>query len=180
MSNGKQRLVDAAFALFSVNGYSETSSREIAERAGVSLGLIHKHFNGMAGLLAATDERALSLAQKQLDAQLAVVLVGVEAESGARVRMDGDAAAYLKRALTNRREGSEELFAECLKRYAKALKVVQDKYGLQFTQPLAECAYFLISFDIGLFALAPLSDNESDAFRAQITLVRNALLVRNK
>jgi AcrR family transcriptional regulator len=180
MSNGKQRLIDAAFSLFSAHGYNETSSRDIAERAGVSLGLIHKHFNGMKGLLAATDERALLLTQKQLDDQLAKILVGVEVESGERVRMGGEAAVYLKRALTSRREGSDELYSECLQRYTEALEFVKKEYQLLFTKPLADCALFLISLDIGMFALAPLSDTESDTFRTQVFLVRKALLVGDR
>lgn len=51
---GRQRaLVDAAIQLFSEHGYAAATTRAIAERAGVSEGLIHRYFGGKHGLLLA-------------------------------------------------------------------------------------------------------------------------------
>ena len=41
----RQALVDAAYGLFLENGYSATSMRQIAERAGLALGGIYNHFS---------------------------------------------------------------------------------------------------------------------------------------
>jgi len=46
-------LVEAANAVFAEKGYDATTTREIAERAGVSEGLIHRYFGGKRGLLMA-------------------------------------------------------------------------------------------------------------------------------
>jgi AcrR family transcriptional regulator len=44
MEERKQKIIDAAKALFSEKGYAGTGLREIAERAGVSLGNIYNYF----------------------------------------------------------------------------------------------------------------------------------------
>ena len=44
MEERRQKIIDAAKALFSEKGYAGTGLREIAERAGVSLGNIYNYF----------------------------------------------------------------------------------------------------------------------------------------
>ncbi len=48
----RARLVDAAREEFLEHGYAGTTLRAVAKRAGVSLNLIHYHFDGKAALLA--------------------------------------------------------------------------------------------------------------------------------
>jgi AcrR family transcriptional regulator len=51
---GKQQaLISAALKLFASKGYEATTTREIAACAGCAEGLIHRYFNGKAGLLPA-------------------------------------------------------------------------------------------------------------------------------
>lgn len=52
----KQRMTDAAIAVFSELGYERATTRELAERAGVSEGLIYRHFGGKRELLFAALE----------------------------------------------------------------------------------------------------------------------------
>jgi AcrR family transcriptional regulator len=40
----RQRILDAAFALFAEHGYEKTSMRDVAARAGCALGLIYRYF----------------------------------------------------------------------------------------------------------------------------------------
>src|SRR5580698_8564269 len=49
----KQALIQAALGLFASKGYEVTTTREIAASAGCAEGLIHRYFNGKAGLLSA-------------------------------------------------------------------------------------------------------------------------------
>jgi TetR/AcrR family transcriptional regulator, regulator of cefoperazone and chloramphenicol sensitivity len=56
----KQALVDAALKLFASKGYDATTTREIAACAGCAEGLIHRYFNGKAGLLPALMECRVS------------------------------------------------------------------------------------------------------------------------
>jgi AcrR family transcriptional regulator len=49
---GKQKaLISAATSLFARRGYEETTTREIAARAGCAEGLIHRYVGGKSGLL---------------------------------------------------------------------------------------------------------------------------------
>jgi AcrR family transcriptional regulator len=47
----QRALVEAATAVFAEHGYDAATTREIAERAGCSEGLIHRYFQGKRGLL---------------------------------------------------------------------------------------------------------------------------------
>jgi AcrR family transcriptional regulator len=53
----RARIVHAARAVLLERGYRATSTRAVAERAGVQLSLVHYHFGGKAALLAAVLER---------------------------------------------------------------------------------------------------------------------------
>jgi len=58
---GKQEaLLQAALRLFATKGYEPTTTREIAALAGCAEGLIHRYFNGKAGLLAALVKYRIS------------------------------------------------------------------------------------------------------------------------
>src|SRR6266550_7703118 len=46
-------LIQAATELFAIRGFERTTTRAIAARAGCAEGLIHRYFNGKAGLLLA-------------------------------------------------------------------------------------------------------------------------------
>jgi AcrR family transcriptional regulator len=54
--NTKSRMIRAAIAVFSEHGYEKATTRELAERAGVSEGLIYRHFGGKRELLFASLE----------------------------------------------------------------------------------------------------------------------------
>ncbi len=48
----KMRIVEAAVACFLENGYHQTGVREIAKKAGISLGNLYNHFSGKEAVLA--------------------------------------------------------------------------------------------------------------------------------
>jgi AcrR family transcriptional regulator len=52
----QRTLIDAATAVFAEHGYDAGTTREVAERAGCSEGLIHRYFGGKRGLLLAIME----------------------------------------------------------------------------------------------------------------------------
>lgn len=52
---GRRRaLMEAAITVFATRGYDAATTREVADRAGCSEGLIHRYFGGKRGLLLAT------------------------------------------------------------------------------------------------------------------------------
>ncbi len=53
MTDKQQRILACGLALFASRGYSATSTNEVAKQAGVSEGLIFRHFKNKEGLLAA-------------------------------------------------------------------------------------------------------------------------------
>jgi AcrR family transcriptional regulator len=61
-------LIEAATAVFAEKGYDAATTREVAERAGVSEGLIHRYFGGKHGLLIAIlDAKAESVLASRSD-----------------------------------------------------------------------------------------------------------------
>jgi len=64
----QQALVDAATSVFAERGYDCATTREIAERAGVSEGLIHRYFGSKRGLLLAILEQKSRMVEETLRA----------------------------------------------------------------------------------------------------------------
>ena len=56
----RQRILDAALALFAEHGYERTSVRMIAEAAGVAQGLLYSYFDGKQLLLHAIFEESVA------------------------------------------------------------------------------------------------------------------------
>lgn len=56
MTDKQEKILTTALELFAVNGYAATSTNRIARRAGVSEGLIFRHFESKEGLLQAILE----------------------------------------------------------------------------------------------------------------------------
>ena len=52
----QRSLIEAANAVFAEHGYDAATTREVAERAGCSEGLIHRYFGGKRGLMLAVME----------------------------------------------------------------------------------------------------------------------------
>jgi len=56
-AGARERILDAADALFGELGFDAASTREIAERSGVNKALIHYHFENKDGLLVQVLDR---------------------------------------------------------------------------------------------------------------------------
>jgi AcrR family transcriptional regulator len=178
-SSGKQRLLDAAMDLFSAKAYASVSSREIALHAEVSLGLIHKHFGGVPGLLAATDEIVLAWIKARLGNNLTRLFIGSEREEFTFNAFDSTCANYINQALTNHRLGSKELLQACEKIAIKELHQLQEQRQIRFSASLPDCAHFLLAADAGLFALGPLWNSTPARARGQLQMIRNAMISRD-
>jgi len=57
MTEKQEKILDAALTLFAENGYDSTSTSKVAKAAGVSEGLIFRHFENKEGLLNAIMEQ---------------------------------------------------------------------------------------------------------------------------
>lgn len=76
----REELLAAAAELFTVNGYSATTTREVAERAGIRQATMYHYFKGKEGLLAELLE---STVRPSLEA--ARLLAASDAPEGARL-----------------------------------------------------------------------------------------------
>lgn len=71
---GKARIRNAALHLFSVRGYANTSLRQIAHRAGVSLSLVTHHFYSKEQLKLAVDQAVIASFEQAIDWVLSITL----------------------------------------------------------------------------------------------------------
>jgi AcrR family transcriptional regulator len=58
--DGRERLINTAFAQFADRGFDGVSVRDISKSAGVSIGLINHHFGSKEGLREAVDRHFMS------------------------------------------------------------------------------------------------------------------------
>jgi AcrR family transcriptional regulator len=66
----QRSLIEAANAVFAEHGYDAATTREVAERAGCSEGLIHRYFGGKRGLLLAVMESKAAAVLDEFSAAL--------------------------------------------------------------------------------------------------------------
>jgi AcrR family transcriptional regulator len=67
-AESRARILEHALELFAVQGYDRTSIRHIAERAGISQGLIYNYFESKDDLLRAIFEQSMEDVRKSFDA----------------------------------------------------------------------------------------------------------------
>lgn len=90
----QQALIDAAGELFAELGFDGTSTRAIADRAGVNLGAIHYHFGGKEQLYVAAFQQACNLTQ--VDDAAAPALRGPLPKRGDRAAISRTILAWLR------------------------------------------------------------------------------------
>ncbi|MEM6721157.1 MAG: helix-turn-helix domain-containing protein [Bacteroidota bacterium] len=73
MTDKQEKILDAALELFSKEGYNATSTSKIGKKAGVSEGLIFRHFTNKQGLLDAIVKSA--------ESRIATVIMPIIAET---------------------------------------------------------------------------------------------------
>ena len=66
----EKALIQAATKLFADKGYESTRTRDIAALAGCAEGLIHRYFQGKAGLLLAIVQSRISQEVSDISAQV--------------------------------------------------------------------------------------------------------------
>jgi len=71
MSSKKEKILETALELFANDGFNATSTKKIAQKAGVSEGLIFKHFDNKKNLLDALMEQA----EEQIQLLIAPILL---------------------------------------------------------------------------------------------------------
>ncbi len=81
--DSRNRILDAAFELFSAKGFNETSMRDIADAVDIKSASLYNHFDGKQDLFESLVKREASYVEEQLRL------------SGAMASPDDDSAAYM-------------------------------------------------------------------------------------
>jgi AcrR family transcriptional regulator len=88
----RERILESARELFAEHGFAATSVRRIAERAGISQGLLYNYFDGKDALLRAIFERTISDVAESLSAARTAAGAGAGAGAAAGAAEDVRAA----------------------------------------------------------------------------------------
>lgn len=114
-ATGERRLLDAALSVFAERGFARATLRQIAERAGVTHGLVVHHFGTKSRLQEVVDEEVLARLEAALDAVPQPDgpggLMGA-VRSGLEVLLVDEPvlAAYLRQVLLDGGEASHRVF----------------------------------------------------------------------
>lgn len=105
-ARNRERLLDAAEAMFTAGSYAEARIEEVADRADISVGTVYNYFGGKEGLYLAVTERVLDRVEAMLEPALAP-----ELDAPTAVAMMG--ALYLQ-ALTDNPLACRSLVSDAL------------------------------------------------------------------
>ncbi|MGF1600071.1 MAG: TetR/AcrR family transcriptional regulator [Acidimicrobiales bacterium] len=106
----ESRIRDAALTLFALQGFTETTVRQIAERASVSAGLVIHYYGSKDGLRAACDRHVAELIRLGKEGAAAQ---GTGLDPLAALRQAGEGpplARYLVRAFAEGSPGAADLY----------------------------------------------------------------------
>lgn len=118
MTKKQEKIVQAALELFALEGYAATSTRKVAEKAGVSEGLIFRHFKNKDGLLAAILEQSMAMAKGYF----------------AEIVMDPDPKSAIRKTIELPFAIKKDQYE--MWRLTYALKWQTDQYNSENTQPV--------------------------------------------
>ncbi|HKJ12882.1 MAG TPA: TetR family transcriptional regulator [Ornithinimicrobium sp.] len=104
------RIRDAALALFGERGFPRTTVRAIAERAGVSPGLVVHHFGSKDGLRDAVDDALVEHIRSDKFAAMTGAMSVDERTLRESARDHAPAMAYLARAMTEDAQVGRHLY----------------------------------------------------------------------
>lgn len=95
----RQKLIDAALALFGAHGFDMTSTRDIAARTGVALPAITYHFGSKEGLYRACAEHVVERYRASMQAGVAAIQANMPRERGSARAALGQVMAMLATVL---------------------------------------------------------------------------------
>jgi len=129
-------LLDAAERAILAEGFAGTSTRRIAQEAGVPLSLLHYYFGGKEGLLVALVERARDRNRKAVQASLAgpspaLARAAAALQAGRQAFLERDGSMRLLVELAVAALHNERLHAEVQRLYAETMRsLAQTAAGL--------------------------------------------------
>lgn len=175
----------AGLELFAERGFDGASVRAIAERAGVSAGLVVHHFGGKEGLRQAVDAwmvQAFSdaLADVPSDVPPEELSAGVGAAVADVMGADEHLRGYLRRSLTEDSGASVALFERFIELARVELENLRAADGLQDDVDPLWAPYQLVFLIVGPLLLEPLIQQRLDGpvFNIDVIARRSAANLR--
>lgn len=159
--NGRERLIVAALALFSEQGYEGTSVREIADNAGVSFGLIRKYFKSKEGLRDVVEEYVIDELQhfyaKAFSSDTHPSEMAVEG-AAKLIKDDRAVLQYLRFALLHPKEGTQRLFKRYFGMYEEVIGSFEKKGQLNEGVDARWAAFLLMFMQLGPLLIEPFAE----------------------
>ena len=180
---GRERLLRSALKLFATAGFDGASIRKIARGAGLSLGLIRKHFGSKAGLRAAVDQLVLGEMRSLYESHLSVPISADPADWAQRVvdftRREQDTLLYLRFALLNPRADSQALFDAYHEIQVNFIRALKDQGRLAKGADERWAAFLLMFIQIGVLVIWPYATKVlgRSLFDPRIVMERNRAFV---
>jgi len=181
---GHRQLLRAGMTLFAERGFSGTGLREIAAKAGVSLGLVRTHFGSKDGLRAAIDAYVL----EEIKALYAVVIKHSATEALQRavedavewITRDRDALMYARMALMEKTPGSQALFDQMLAIMRQFVDVNAERGLLQPDVDRDWAAIYMLFDFIGPAIIEPFARSAfgKSMYSKSMIAKRNAFMIR--
>jgi len=178
----KERILDAAEALFGESGFAATSLRALTGQAGVNLAPVHYHFGSKEALLGAVMERRVSPVNRERLAQLDALeargselsveqildaflapAINMDSKSGIRAilsRLHSEPVEVVRRI-------NERQFGALARRFAAALSralpgLSEDEVGARFELVVGSMLYVIGGMsEASVFRTEPASDRET-------------------
>lgn len=178
----KQLLLKKALKLFAQNGFAAVGVRQIAEEAGVSIGLIRMHFGSKDGLRKELDRLVMQsvsdLYQGMLSHPGDNLLDHMVQDAVMFSNQDVDMLMYLRMALMENSPGAQEIAAELLKITESWISVFDEKGLLRANVDKKFAALFMTFNLVGPLMLEPFAQKMVGAsmYDADVVERRNKIL----
>ncbi|GAF65191.1 putative transcriptional regulator [Bacillus sp. TS-2] len=160
----RQRLIDAAYKVFSNKGYSNASIKDIAQEAGITSGLVHYYFKNKEDLLLSVQNDIQKRYHNQYEDKKESVLNPLEVMSEIKSRVEKDPDWYRWRfelySLGLKKEPFKQEVANVLLKSRESLSNPLKQLNIEAKESDALAGILLACFD-GL-ALQKMVDDEFD------------------
>jgi len=148
MTEKQENIVNAAMELFAQEGFKSTSTSKVAKKAGVSEGLIFRHFKNKDGLLEAImqegENRAIELFANIISEQDLKEVLRKTIQMGLNIEKDEKACEFWK--LQFKIKWEMEIYHEH-KIEALQNKLIEAFTDLRYKNPEQEATLLLITID---------------------------------
>lgn len=178
----KKQLLKTALRLFARRGYAGVGVRQIAEEAGVSIGLIRMHFGSKGGLRNELDniviESIRSLYQGILEHPGDKSLNHLVDDAMQFSKKDLDSLMYLRMALMENSPGARKMTKELLKITQAWIETLAERKMLRSDVDRRSAALFMMFQLIGPLVVEPFSQDLTGAslYTPESVSRRSALL----